>query len=146
MIQGPRFSTRAESKWFASQGWEVINMTQYPECYLARELEICYVNISLITDYDAGMEGAEPVTNDEVVRVFNENNSKVKDLIYAMIPALPDEARVRVRARARGRGVLDRHRAAARRSAAGRLVFGGGVFDIPSFRIGTVFGIPSRST
>lgn len=89
VIQGPRFSTRAESKWFASQGWEVINMTQYPECYLARELEICYVNISLITDHDAGAEGAEPVSNEEVVRVFNENNSKVKSLIYAMIPALP---------------------------------------------------------
>jgi len=89
VIQGPRFSTRAESKWFASQGWEVINMTQYPECYLARELEICYVNISLITDYDAGMEGVPPVTNDEVVRVFNENNSRVKDLIYGMIPKLP---------------------------------------------------------
>jgi len=89
VIQGPRFSTRAESKWFASQGWEVINMTQYPECYLARELEICYCNISLITDHDAGAEGAEPVTNDEVVRVFNANNQKVKDLLYAMIPALP---------------------------------------------------------
>ena len=91
VIQGPRFSTRAESRWFASQGWEVINMTQYPECYLARELEICYCNISLITDHDAGAEGAKPVTNDEVVRVFNENNSKVKALLYAMVPALPDE-------------------------------------------------------
>jgi len=90
VIQGPRFSTRAESKWFASQGWEVINMTQYPECYLARALEICYVNISLITDHDAGAEGAEPVSNDEVVRVFNQNNSKVKALIHAMIPALPE--------------------------------------------------------
>ena len=89
VIQGPRFSTRSESKWFASQGWEVINMTQYPEAYLARELEICYVNISLITDHDVGTEGVEPVTNDEVIRVFNENNSRVKDLIYAMIPALP---------------------------------------------------------
>jgi 5'-methylthioadenosine phosphorylase len=91
VIQGPRFSTRAESKWFADQGWEVINMTQYPECYLARELEICYCNISLITDHDAGAEGVEPVTNDAVIRVFNENNQKVKDLIYNMIPALPDE-------------------------------------------------------
>ncbi|HEX9092593.1 MAG TPA: S-methyl-5'-thioadenosine phosphorylase [Coriobacteriia bacterium] len=89
VIQGPRFSTRAESRWFASQGWEVINMTQYPECYLARELEICYCNISLITDHDAGAEGIEPVTNDEVVRVFHENNAKVRDLIEAMIPALP---------------------------------------------------------
>ncbi|MDP2181569.1 MAG: S-methyl-5'-thioadenosine phosphorylase [Actinomycetota bacterium] len=89
VIQGPRFSTRSESKWFASQGWEVINMTQYPECYLAREMEICYCNISLITDHDAGAEGAEPVTNDEVVRVFNENNAKVRDLLYTMIPGLP---------------------------------------------------------
>lgn len=90
VIQGPRFSTRSESRWFAAQGWEVINMTQYPECYLARELEICYCNISLITDLDAGAEGAEPVTNDEVVRVFNQNNQKVKNLIHSMIPALPE--------------------------------------------------------
>jgi len=91
VIQGPRFSTRSESKWFASQGWEVINMTQYPECYLARELEICYCNISLITDHDAGAEGAEPVSNDEVVRVFGENNDKVRALLHAMIPAMPDD-------------------------------------------------------
>lgn len=91
VVQGPRFSTRSESKWYAAQGWEVINMTQYPECYLARELEICYLNISLITDYDVGMEGVPPVTNDEVIRVFNENNSKVKDLIFNLIPKLPVE-------------------------------------------------------
>lgn len=91
VIQGPRFSTRAESHWYASQGWEVINMTQYPECYLARELEICYCNISLITDHDAGAEGVEPVTNDEVVRVFAQSNEKLRSLIYAMIPALPVE-------------------------------------------------------
>jgi 5'-methylthioadenosine phosphorylase len=65
-------------------------MTQYPEAYLARELEICYVNISLITDYDVGTEDTAPVTNEEVVRVFAENNQKVKDLLYAMIPALPE--------------------------------------------------------
>ena len=64
-------------------------MVRVTGAYLARELEICYVNISLITDHDAGAEGVEPVSNDEVVRVFNENNSKVKDLIYSMIPALP---------------------------------------------------------
>jgi 5'-methylthioadenosine phosphorylase len=92
VIQGPRFSTRSESKWFASQGWEVINMTQYPEAYLARELEICYCNISIITDHDAGVEGLEaPVTNDEVVRMFAASNQKVKDLLFAMIPALPAE-------------------------------------------------------
>jgi 5'-methylthioadenosine phosphorylase len=91
VIQGPRFSTRSESRWFASQGWEVINMTQYPECYLARELEICYCNISLITDHDAGAEGVEPVSNDEVVRVFEANNEKLRALLYAMVPELPAE-------------------------------------------------------
>lgn len=88
VIQGPRFSTRAESKWFASQGWEVINMTQYPECYLARELEMCYVNISLITDFDVGLEGKDgikPVSHAEVLKVFTENNEKVKTLLMKMI-------------------------------------------------------------
>jgi 5'-methylthioadenosine phosphorylase len=91
VIQGPRFSTRSESRWYASQGWEVINMTQYPEAFLARELEICYVNISLITDYDVGTENVAPVSNEEVVRVADENNAKVRDLINTMIPVLPDE-------------------------------------------------------
>lgn len=89
VIQGPRFSTKSESRWFSSQGWEVINMTQYPECYLARELEICYCNISLITDHDAGTERVEPVSNEEVVRVFNQNNDKLRALLHTMIPALP---------------------------------------------------------
>jgi 5'-methylthioadenosine phosphorylase len=88
VIQGPRFSTRAESKWFSQMGWEVINMTQYPECYLAKELDISYVNISLITDYDVGLEGNDdikPVTNDEVIRVFNENNQKVIKVLHTML-------------------------------------------------------------
>ena len=90
VVEGPRFSTRAESTWFASAGWEVINMTQYPEALLTRELELCYANISLITDYDVGVEGIAPVTNDEVIRVFNENNDKLRELLFAIIPALPD--------------------------------------------------------
>ena len=88
VIQGPRFSTKAESRWFSKMGWEVINMTQYPEAYLGRELGKCYVNISLITDFDAGVEGNEeikPVTEDEVLRVFQENNDKVKKVILEMI-------------------------------------------------------------
>ena len=83
VIQGPRFSTRAESKFFRSQGWDIINMTQYPEVILARELEMCYVNISLITDYDVGVEGdpdVEPVSNDEVMRVFNANLEKLRSV------------------------------------------------------------------
>lgn len=89
VIEGPRFSTRAESRWFASMGWEVINMTQYPESILARELEICYGNISLITDYDVGVSGVPPVTVDEVIKVFAENNARLRDLLLAVIPALP---------------------------------------------------------
>ncbi|RJQ30854.1 MAG: S-methyl-5'-thioadenosine phosphorylase [Actinobacteria bacterium] len=94
VIQGPRFSTKAESRWFATQGWEVINMTQYPEVVLARELEMCYVNIALITDYDAGLEDmpeVEPVTADEVYRVFCENNEKIKDLLMHIVPKIPEK-------------------------------------------------------
>lgn len=85
VIQGPRFSSRAESKWYQSQGWEVINMTQYPESYLARELEMCFVNISLITDYDVGLDGMAPVSHHEVIEVFHKNNARVKDAIYKII-------------------------------------------------------------
>ena len=88
VIQGPRFSTKAESRWYSKMGWDVINMTQYPEVILARELGICYVNIALITDYDAGLEGRddiEPVTEDEVLKVFEQSNDKVKSLIIEMI-------------------------------------------------------------
>ena len=91
-IQGPRFSTVAESRWFAAAGWEVINMTQYPEAYLARELEMCYTNIALITDYDVGLEGEEgiePVTHEGVIKVFNENNERVKRVIKDMVAQMP---------------------------------------------------------
>ncbi|MBC7346732.1 MAG: S-methyl-5'-thioadenosine phosphorylase [Clostridia bacterium] len=94
VIQGPRFSTRAESRWFSQMGWEVVNMTQYPECILARELGICYVNISLITDYDVGLEGrpdVEPVSHEEVLRVFAANNENLRRLLLAIIEALPEE-------------------------------------------------------
>ncbi len=90
VIQGPRFSTKAESKWFSSMGWEVINMSQYPEVVLARELEICYVNISLITDYDAGLEGQVPPTNShEIIEVFNKNLKNLKELLFETIKTLP---------------------------------------------------------
>jgi 5'-methylthioadenosine phosphorylase len=94
VIQGPRFSTRAESRWFSSQGWEVVNMTQYPEVVLARELELCYLNVSLITDYDAGVEGEPglgPVSVAEVERVFAINNERVRRLIMSLVPRVPAE-------------------------------------------------------
>jgi 5'-methylthioadenosine phosphorylase len=92
-VEGPRFSTRAESDLFRRQGWEVINMTQYPESVLARELEICYLNVSLITDYDAGEEGVEvePVSHELVIKVFNENLAKLRDLLFRVVPELPTE-------------------------------------------------------
>ncbi len=92
VVQGPRFSTKAESRWFASLGWEVINMTQYPEVVLARELEMAALNISLITDYDVGLEDdldIEPVSHAHVIQVFEQNNAKLRDLLFAIIPALP---------------------------------------------------------
>ncbi len=88
VIQGPRFSTVAESRWFNKMGWEVINMTQYPECYLAKELGICYANIALITDYDAGLEGRDdikPVTHEEVLKVFDASIENVKKMLFEMI-------------------------------------------------------------
>lgn len=91
VIQGPRFSTRAESRWFTSMGWEVVNMTAYPEGHLARELEICYATVALITDYDVGVEGVPPVSADEVVRVFQANNSRLRDLLTWVIPRIPTE-------------------------------------------------------
>jgi 5'-methylthioadenosine phosphorylase len=89
VIEGPRFSTRAESRWFSSMGWEVINMTQYPEAALARELALCYVNLSLITDYDVGVDGATPVSVPEVMEVFQRNNDVLRSALFEMIPAIP---------------------------------------------------------
>lgn len=92
VIQGPRFSTRAESQWFTRAGWEVINMTQYPEAYLALEQNIAVVNIALITDYDCGLVAEEqiaPVTQEEVYRVFLQNASRVKAVVSELIRTIP---------------------------------------------------------
>ncbi len=94
VIQGPRFSTRSESRWFRQAGWEVINMTQYPEVVLAREAELCYLNISLITDYDVGVEGdphAAPVSAEEVLSAFTANLGRLRELIVRIIAAIPSE-------------------------------------------------------
>jgi 5'-methylthioadenosine phosphorylase len=92
VVQGPRFSTRAESRWFASNGWEVINMTGYPEAVLAAELAIPYAAVALITDYDAGLEGVdgvEPVTQEMVLSFFEGNLDRVRALLFEAIPHLP---------------------------------------------------------
>ena len=90
-IQGPRFSTRAESRWFQEAGWDVINMTAFPEGYLARELELCYANISMVTDHDVGVEGTAPVSHEQVVTVFQENNERLRELLFAVVPKIPPQ-------------------------------------------------------
>jgi 5'-methylthioadenosine phosphorylase len=94
VVQGPRFSTRAESAWYQRQGFEVINMTQYPEAYLARELEMCYVNLSLITDYDTGLADRPDiaaVTMEEALRVFGENIEILREALFGLIKAIPEQ-------------------------------------------------------
>src|SRR5690606_17503028 len=73
VVEGPRFSTRAESLWHQAQGWSVVGMTGHPEAALARELELCYTSMALVTDLDAGAETGEGVSHDEVLRVFAAN-------------------------------------------------------------------------
>jgi len=90
VIEGPRFSTKAESRWFSSAGWEVINMTQYPEAFLCRELGMAVVNISLITDFDAGViEGTEAVDAISVLEVFQTNAARIQRVVLDMIARFP---------------------------------------------------------
>ena len=92
IIQGPRFSTKAESKWFSDAGWEVISMTQYPEAWLCRELGMAVVNIALITDYDAGIhEGTEAVNAQSVVEVFAQNAERIRKVVLDLIGRFPED-------------------------------------------------------
>ena len=88
-IEGPRFSTRAESKMFRQWGADIIGMTLVPECVLAREAQICYTNIATITDYDVWAD--KPVTADEVVKTLERNVRKTRNLLSEMIPQIPKE-------------------------------------------------------
>lgn len=91
VIQGPRFSTKAESAWYTSMGWEVINMTQYPEAHLCRELGMAVVNISLITDYDCGVvAGEEAVTATSVLEVFHRNVERIQKVVLELIRRMPE--------------------------------------------------------
>lgn len=94
IVQGPRFSTRAESRWFAQNGWHLVNMTQFPEAPLARELEMCFVNIAVVTDYDVGVEGEiPPVTHAEVLRLFEETLGTLKETVRMLIPLAEESPR-----------------------------------------------------
>jgi 5'-methylthioadenosine phosphorylase len=91
IIEGPRFSTRAESKWYAAQGWTLVGMTGHPEAVLARELAMCYTTLALVTDTDAGVEEGEGVTQAEVFEVFAANMSRLRELVANIIGSFPEE-------------------------------------------------------
>jgi 5'-methylthioadenosine phosphorylase len=91
IIDGPRFSTRAESRWYAAQGWTLIGMTGHPEAVLARELAMCYTTLALVTDTDAGVEEGEGVTQAEVFEVFAANMGRLRDLAGKILTALPEQ-------------------------------------------------------
>ncbi len=89
VINGPRFSTKAESVWFRQMGWHVVNMTGYPEAVLAAEAGIPYASVALVTDFDAGVDGHEPVTMNAVFAMVQQNVDNVRRLITAALPHLP---------------------------------------------------------
>ena len=88
-VQGPRFSTRAESKLFRQWGADLVGMTLYPECVLAREAEICYVSVAMVTDYDVWAE--KPVSTQEILETLQENSANFKRLIMEALPGIPEE-------------------------------------------------------
>jgi len=94
VINGPRFSTKAESKFFIRQGFDLINMTQYPEVALAREKCMCYLALGIVTDYDAGIAGNEnikPVSHKEVMEMFSKNVDNVKSLVKDIVKEMPEK-------------------------------------------------------
>jgi len=99
VVNGPRFSTRAESRWFRDQGWDLVNMTQHPEAPLAGEAAIPYVGLAIVTDHDAGVEGdpgVEAVTQEQVFAAFDQALGQVRELLVAAVAAhgdTPTEAR-----------------------------------------------------
>ncbi|XP_052827232.1 S-methyl-5'-thioadenosine phosphorylase [Octopus bimaculoides] len=87
-IEGPRFSTRAESKMFRTWGGHIINMTTVPEVILAKELAMCYSSIALVTDYDSWRENEDGVSVDTVLKTFKENAVKAENILKSVIPEI----------------------------------------------------------
>ena len=88
-VEGPRFSTKAESRMFKGWGADVVGMTLVPECVLAREAEICYASIATVTDYDVWKD--HPVSAGEVAKTMKENVEKVRNIIMETIVRIPRE-------------------------------------------------------
>ena len=92
VIQGPRFSSKAESRWFTESGWDVVSMTAYPENSLAQELGIASVGISLVTDYDSGLVvlgDVPPVSTRDALQVFLKNSGRIKSIVLDLIALCP---------------------------------------------------------
>lgn len=89
VVEGPRFSTRAESRWYAAQGWSLVNMTGHPEAVLARELGLCYATVALVTDLDAGIGPGHEVDQAQVFDVFARNLERLKALLADTVRTLP---------------------------------------------------------
>jgi 5'-methylthioadenosine phosphorylase len=90
-IEGPRFSTKAESHAFRAWGMSIIGMTAAPEAFLAREAELCYATMAHVTDYDVWHENESPVTVDMVIQTLNKNTQKAQEAIRNLIRGLKDE-------------------------------------------------------
>lgn len=90
-MEGPQFSTRAESNLYRSWGADVIGMTNLQEAKLAREAEICYATVAMVTDYDCWREGHDDVTVDQIVAVLNQNASNACKVVRAAVASLPRE-------------------------------------------------------
>lgn len=90
VINGPRFSSRAESQWHAAAGWSVVGMTGMPEAAIARELALCFTTVAMATDHDAGVEGGESVSHAEVLTIFGQNIDRLKALLRRVVADLPE--------------------------------------------------------
>jgi 5'-methylthioadenosine phosphorylase len=96
VINGPRFSTRAESSWFRSAGFDLVNMTQYPEAALAREAGLRYAGLALVTDFDSGLEGEpgiDPVSQEQVFAEFDRNIERLRELLLHALTAVASTRR-----------------------------------------------------
>lgn len=91
VIEGPRFSTRAESRWYAAQDWAVVNMTGHPEAVLAREMALCYATVALVTDHDAGVDSASAVSMESVFEVFSTHTDTLKDVLRDVVTQVGSE-------------------------------------------------------
>lgn len=91
VIDGPRFSTRAESSWYGSMGWSVVNMTGHPEAVLARELAMCYATVALVTDYDAGVDATTSVTQAAVFALFEKHTASLREHLRRVVADISDD-------------------------------------------------------